>query len=114
VYLSNSAPILTGLNSVSVGAGVRVDCYVNMTTNVGAQRLVVANTNGGIVSWGVQELVLASCRPALIGGVLYDLPSSISTQNNKANMAGAAADTAAVFLLFFVAVALFWQLFRRR
>jgi len=114
VYLSDTEPVLTGTNSVMVGPGVRVDCYTSMTTNAGAQRLAVVIQTTANISWGVQELVAGDCRQTSIGGVLYDLPSAIQAQNNKANMVSAAANVASLLLLVFVLVALYWQHFRRR
>jgi len=114
VYLSDDIPVLMTASSVFLGAGVRVECYTSMTTNLGAQRLTVANYNGGNVSWGVQDLVLGSCRPTLIGGVRYDIPAAVAAQNNKASMATAAAAFSSALLSFFVCVALFWRLFDRR
>jgi len=114
VWLSDGIPILTGANSISLGGGVRVDCYTNMTTNVGAQRYAVVNYAGGIVSWGAQDLVLSDCLPATIGGVVFDLPDSHIRQNVQANRASTAAVFADVLLLFFVCVAVFWGMFRKR
>ena len=114
VWLSNSIPILIGTNSISLAAGVRVDCYTSMTTNLGAQRYTVSNYGGGTVTWGVQDLVLSDCFPVVIGGVVFDLPGSHIRQNVQGNTAAAAASLANILLLFFVCVALFWTVFRRR
>jgi len=114
VYLSNDVPVLNSATNIWVGAGVRVECYTSTTTNLGAQRHAVYNQGAGNISWGVQDLVISDCQPTLIGGVRYDLPGSITAQNNRANMAAAAADFSSVFLLFFACIALFWGIFRRR
>ena len=114
VYLSDSDAIQVGSNSISLGSGVRVDCYTSMGTNVGAQRLSVSNYGGGNITWGAQDLVSSDSRPMMIGGVRYALPASQIRQNNQANMAGAAASFSGVLLGFFVCLALFWGLFRRR
>jgi len=114
VYLSAEEPVLVGARGIWAGPGLVVSCYTSMTTNLGAERLTVANYNGGNIMWAVQDLVVASCQPTLIGGVLYDLPAAHNTANVKASVANAAASFSNLFLLFFVCVALFWQLFRRR
>jgi len=114
IYLSNAYPTLTGTNSVSLGGGVRVDAYTNMTTNTGAVRYSMSNYAGGNVTWGSNDLVLSDCRSTLIGGVRYDLPAAYVTQNNKANLAAAGAMASNLLLGFFVLVALFWTAFRKR
>jgi len=113
VYLSNSVPVLTGTNAVGVGAGVRVECYTSMTTNLGAQRFVIYNQAAANITWGVQELVVSSCGATTIGGVLYDLPASYMRQNVQADISSASASLAISFLLVFVLIALFWRAFRR-
>jgi len=114
IYLSDELPVLIGLNAVWCGSGVRVECYTNMTTNVGAQRFVVASFGGGNIIWGAQDLVLSDCRSSLIGGVQYDLPAAYNTQNVRANMAAAASAVSQVLLTVFVLIALFGSFFRRR
>jgi len=113
IYLSDEMPVLTGLNAVYCGSGVRVEAYTSLATNLGAQRLVVASFGGGNVSWGVQDLVLSDCRPSLIGGVKYDLPAAYNTQNTRANIAASVSAFSQVFLCVFVLIALFWRVFRR-
>ena len=114
VYLSDDVPVLNSATNIWTGPGLRVECYTSMTTNLGAARLTVVNHNGGNISWGVQDLVLSDCQSTLIGGVRYDLPASGGTANTKANMASAVANFSSVCLGFFICLALFWGVFRRR
>ena len=114
IYLSDEMPLLLGPNAIWCGAGVRVECYTSLTTNLGAQRLTVANFAGGNLNWGVQDLVLSDCRPTLMGGVLYDLPAAYNTRNVQANLASSASALSQVLLSVFVLIALFWSAFRRR
>jgi len=114
VYLSKEMPVLAGLNVIWVGSGLRVECYTSMTTNAGAQRYAVYSFGGGNISWGVQDLVVSDCRSTLIGGIQYDVPSSVNYPGMQAAMASAASNVAMVLLLVFVLIAQYWRIFRSR
>jgi hypothetical protein len=114
VYLSDEVPVLNSATNIWVGSGLRVDCYTNMTTNLGAARLAVTNYGGGYISWGVQDFVLSDCQPTVMGGVRYDLPGAVSVQNNRANMAAASSNFASMLLFCSALLVLYCNLFRRR
>lgn len=114
IYLSKETPILAGPQAVSIGSGLRVECYTTTGANLGVSRMSVGTVSAGVVTWGVQELVVGDCRPTLIGGVPYDVPASYVRQNNQADMAGAVAAAVMVLLGVFVIVALYWRVFRLR
>ena len=114
IWLSDDVPILMGTNSIWCGAGVRVECYTSLGTNLGAQRYQVFNFGGGNLSWGVQDLVLSDCGSTMMGGVRYDLPAAYNTANVRANIAAAVSAGSQALLAVFVLIALFWGAFRRR
>jgi len=114
VYLSNDPVVVTGARSVSIGSGVRVEYYTNMTANNSASRYQVFSQAGGNIVWGIQDFILSDANPTMIGGVLVDLPASFHRAQFRADAASAFAASANMLLAVFVLIALFWNIFRRR
>jgi hypothetical protein len=102
VYLSKDVPVVVSASAVSVGAGVRVDCYTSAASVLGASRFSVSNVAQTAVSWGAQDFVCGDSQPTLIGGVRIDLPSSYVHQANQAGFAAAAFGAVIGLLLVFV------------